>query len=120
MVLYQMVVTHMVKLLFGNKYPSCYIPNESSYRAEKYVENHLKNRLVYRLLWSFENIPFLAFFRQVVIANNNDGIMKPLAEIARNGLEYYSPVNFESIDAHFDIVPLECHMGGIPWTHMVS
>ena len=34
MVLYQMVATHMVKLPFGNQYPSCYIPNESPYRAE--------------------------------------------------------------------------------------
>ena len=37
----------------------------------------------------------------MVIANYNDGIMKPLAENDRNGLEYYSPVNFESIDIHF-------------------
>ena len=40
-------------------------------------------------------------FQQVVIANYNDGIMKPLADIDRNGLEYHSPVNFKSIDIHF-------------------
>ena len=74
----------------------------------------MKNKLVYRLLWSFENIPFLAFFRQVVIANYYDGIMKPLAEIDRNGLEHYSPVDSESIDTHFDILSLEYHIGGIP------
>ena len=56
----------------------------------------------------------------MVIANYNGGIMKPLAEIDRNGLEYYSPVNFESIDIHFGIVPFGCHMGGMPWTHMVT
>ena len=55
----------------------------------------------------------------MVIANYNDGIMKPLAENDRNELKYYSPVNFESIDIHFGIVPLEYHMGGIPWTHIV-
>ena len=56
----------------------------------------------------------------MAIVNYNDGIMKPLAVIDRNGLEYYSPVNFESNDTHFGIVPLEYHMGGIPWTHMIS
>ena len=56
----------------------------------------------------------------MVIANYNDGIMKPLADIDRNGLEYYSPVNFESIDIHFGIVPFEHHIGGIPWTHMIT
>ena len=56
----------------------------------------------------------------MVIANYNDGIMKPLAEIGRNGLEYYSPINFKSIDTHLDIVILGYHMGGIPWTHMVK
>ena len=56
----------------------------------------------------------------MVIANYNDGIMKPLAVFARNGLEYYSPINFESIDIHFGIVLLGYHMGGIPWTHMVT
>ena len=45
--------------------------------------------------------------------------MKPLAEIDRNGLEYYSLVNFESIDTHFGIVLLEYHLGDIAWTHMV-
>jgi len=49
----------------------------------------------------------------MVITNSYDGIMKPLAEIDRNGLEYYSPVDFESIDTHFGIVLLEYHMGGI-------
>ena len=56
----------------------------------------------------------------MVIANYNDGIMKPLAEIDRNGLEYYSPVDFESIDIHFGIVSLGCHMSDIPWTHMIT
>ena len=56
----------------------------------------------------------------MVIANYNDGIMKPLAVFGRNGLECYSPVDFESIDIHFGIVSLWYHMGGIPWTHMVS
>ena len=55
----------------------------------------------------------------MVIVNYNDGIMKPLAEIDRNGLEYYSSVNFELIDTDFSIVSLGCHMGGIPWTHMI-
>ena len=50
----------------------------------------------------------------MVIANYNDDIMKPLAEIGRNGLEYYSPVNFESIDIHLDVVPFGYHMGGFP------
>ncbi len=54
------------------------------------------------------------------MTNYNDGIMKPLAEIDRNGLEYHSPVDFESIDTYFDIVSLGCHMGGMPWTHMVT
>ena len=56
----------------------------------------------------------------MAITNSYDGIMKPLAEIDRNGLEYYSPVNFESIDIHLGIVPLEYHMGGIPWTYMIT
>ena len=56
----------------------------------------------------------------MIIAYYNDGIMKPLAEIVRNGLEYYSPVNFESIDIHFGIVPLEYHMDGIRWIHMIT
>ena len=56
----------------------------------------------------------------MVIVNYNDGIMKPLAEIDGNELEYYSPANFESIDIHFGIVSLGCHMGGMPWTHMVT
>ena len=56
----------------------------------------------------------------MVITNYYDGIIKPLVEIDRNGLEYYSSVDFESIDTHFGIVPLECHMGGIPWTHMAT
>ena len=56
----------------------------------------------------------------MVIANYYDGIMKPLAEIDRNGLEYYSPVNFESNYTYFGIVLLEYHMGGIPWTHMIT
>ena len=56
----------------------------------------------------------------MVIANYNDGIMKPLAENDRNELKYYSPVNFESIDTHFGIVLLGYHMGGIPWTHMIT
>ena len=54
------------------------------------------------------------------MTNYNDDIMKPLAETDRNGLEYYSPVNFESNDIRFGIVPLGYHMGGIRWTHMVS
>ena len=58
--------------------------------------------------------------RQVVIANYNDSIIKPPAENDRNGLEYYSPVNFELIDTHFDIIPLGYHMSNIPWTHMVT
>ena len=56
----------------------------------------------------------------MVIANYYDGIMKPLVEIDRNGFEYYSPVNFESADTHFYSIPLGYHMGGIPWTHMVT
>ena len=56
----------------------------------------------------------------MVIANYHYGIMKPLAEIDRNRLEYYSSVNFESNDIHFGIVLLGYHMGGIPWTHMVT
>ena len=59
-------------------------------------------------------------FQQVVTVNYNDGIMKPLVENDRNGLEYYSPVNFESIDIHFGIVLLEYHLDGIPWTHMIT
>ena len=47
------------------------------------------------------------------MANYNDGIMKPLAEIDRNGLEYYFPFSFNSINTHLDIVLLEYHMGGI-------
>lgn len=61
-----------------------------------------------------------SLFRQVVIVNYNDVIMKSLAEIDRNGLEYYSPVDFESIDIHFYIMPLEYHMGGMPWVHMIT
>ena len=64
--------------------------------------------------------PIFGLFRQVIMTNYDDGIMKPLAEIDRNGLKYYSPVNFESIDIHLGIVSLGYHMGGIPWTHMVS
>ena len=56
----------------------------------------------------------------MVIPNYYDGIMKPLAENDRNGLEYYSLVNFESNNIHFGIVPLGYHMGGIPWTHMAT
>ena len=56
----------------------------------------------------------------MVIANYYDGIMKPLAEIDRNGLEYYFPVDFESNNIHFGIVPLGYHMNGIPWTHMIT
>ena len=56
----------------------------------------------------------------MVIVNYNGGIMKPLAVFGRNGLEYYSPINFKSIDTYFGIVLLEYHMGGIPWTHMVT
>ncbi len=51
-------------------------------------------------------------FQQMIMTNYNDAIMKPLAEIDRNELEYYSPVNFESIDTHFGIVSLWYHMGG--------
>ena len=69
------------------------------------------------VIWSYS---IFDHFRQVVIANYNDGIMEPLAEIDRNGLEYYSPVNFESIDTHFSIVSLEYHMGGMPWIHMIT
>ena len=57
--------------------------------------------------------PIFGHFQQVIIPNYYDGIMKPLAEIDRNGLEYYSPVNFESIDTHFGIVSLLYHMSGI-------
>ena len=39
--------------------------------------------------------------------------MKPLIEIDRNRLKYYSPVDFESIDTHFGIVSLLYHMSGI-------
>ena len=56
----------------------------------------------------------------MVITNYYDGIMKPLAEIDRNELEYYSPIDYESIDIHFGIVPFECHMSDIPWTHMIT
>ena len=56
----------------------------------------------------------------MVIANYYDGIMEPLAEIDRNGLEYYSPVDFELIDTHFGIVLLGYHLDGIPWTHMIT
>ena len=56
----------------------------------------------------------------MIIANYNDGIMKLLAVFGRNGLEYYSPVNFELNDIHFGIVLLGYHMGGIPWTHMIT
>ena len=63
------------------------------------------------VIWKY---PIFGLFRQVVIDNYNDGIMKPLAEIDRNELEYYSPVNFESNDIHFGIVLLGYHMGGIP------
>ena len=37
----------------------------------------------------------------MIITNYYDDIMKPLAKIDRNGLEYYSPVNFESNDTLF-------------------
>ena len=67
-------------------------------------------------IWEY---PIFGIFQQVIMTNYDDGIMKPLAEIDRNGLEYYSPVNFELIDTHFGIVLFEDHMGGIPWTHMV-
>ena len=50
----------------------------------------------------------------MVIANYNDGIMKPLTEIDRNGLEYYSPVDFESADTHFGIILLGYHLDDIP------
>ena len=63
------------------------------------------------VIWKY---PIFDLFRQVVIAHYNDGIMKPLAEIDRNGLEYYSPVDFESIDTRFGIVLLGYHMGGTP------
>ena len=56
----------------------------------------------------------------MVVANYNDGIMKPFAVFGRNGLEYYSLVDFESIDINFGIVSLGYHMGGIPWTHMIT
>ena len=56
----------------------------------------------------------------MVITNYYDGIMKPLAEIDRNELEYYSPIDYESIDIHFGIVSLGYHMSDIPWTHMVT
>ena len=56
----------------------------------------------------------------MVIVNYSGVIMKPLAEIDRNGLEYYSPVNFESIAIHFGIVSLGYHLDGIPWTHMIK
>ena len=56
----------------------------------------------------------------MVIANYNDGIMKPLAVFDKNGLKYCSPVNFESIDIHLGIVLLGYHMGGIPWTYMIT
>ena len=56
----------------------------------------------------------------MVITNSYDGIMQPFAEIDRNGLEYYSLVNFESSDIHFVIILLEYHMGNISWTHMIT
>ena len=55
----------------------------------------------------------------MVIANYNDGIMKPLIEIDRNGLEYYSPVNFESIDTHLYSIPFE-YLDDIAWTHIIA
>ena len=69
------------------------------------------------VIWKY---PIFGFFQQVIIANYNDDIMKPLVEIDRNGLEYYSPINFESIDIYFGIVLLGYHMGSIPWAHMVT
>ena len=63
------------------------------------------------VIWKY---PIFGHFRQVVIVNYYDGIMKPLAEIDRNGLEYYSPVNFGPTDTHFSIVLLGYHMGGMP------
>ena len=71
----------------------------------------------FMVIWSYS---IFDLFRKVVIVNYNDGIMKPLAKIDRNGLEYYSSVNFESNNTHFAIVLLGYHMGGIPWTHMVT
>ena len=56
----------------------------------------------------------------MVFFTEKNGTSKPLAVFDRNGLEYYSPVDFESIDTHFGIVPFEYHMGGIPWTHMIT
>ena len=64
--------------------------------------------------------PIFGIFQQVIITKYNDDIMEPLAKIDRNELEYYSPVDFESIDIHFGIVLLGYHMGGIPWTHMIT
>ncbi len=61
-------------------------------------------------IWKYH---IFGLFRQVIMTNYNDGIMKPLADIDRNGLEYYSPVDFESIDTHFGIVSLLYHMSGI-------
>ncbi len=69
------------------------------------------------VIWKY---PIFGLFQQVAITNYYDGIMKPLAEIDRNGLEYYSPVNFESNDIHFGIVSLGYHMDGFPWTHMIT
>ena len=42
----------------------------------------------------------------MAITNSYDGIMKPLSVFGRNGLEYYSSVNFGSIDIHLDTVLL--------------
>ena len=79
----------------------------------------MKNRLAYSLLWSFEKPEFGSFSADVPVTTIN-GTSKPRTVFDRNGLEYYSPVNFESIDTHFGIVPLGYHMGGMPWTHMIT
>ena len=62
------------------------------------------------IIWKTE---FGSFSAGVPVATTN-GIAKPLTEINRNGLEYYLPVDYESINIHFGIVLLGYHMGGIP------
>ena len=62
------------------------------------------------IIWKIE---FGSFSSDIPVTTIN-GIAKPLTEINRNGLEYYLPVDYESINIHFGIVLLGYHMGGIP------
>ena len=62
------------------------------------------------VIWKTEFRSFSADFPVTTI----NSIAKLPAEIDRNGLEYYSPANFESIDTHLDIVLLGHHMDGFP------